>query len=143
MIRLLCVEDDPLVRTYLATRLALEPDIEVEGVVSNAGEALMFLGREPVDVVLLDYRLEGADGMQLLGAISNGGRFADAHAPRVLFCTGIADGSFDAHAREMGAAGVVPKDQMASELLPAVRAVARGGHWFHQELCGMAACAPA
>ena len=139
MIRLLCVEDDPLVRTYLATRLALEPDIEVEGVVSNAGEALMFLGREAVDVVLLDYRLEGADGMQLLGAISNGGRFSNPRAPRVLFCTGVADGSFDSRARAMGAAGVVPKDQMASELLPAVRAVAEGRHWFHQDMCGMGA----
>src|SRR5439155_430923 len=53
MIRLLCVEDDPLVRTYLATRLSLEPDVRVQAVVSSAGEALAYLRQEPVDVILL------------------------------------------------------------------------------------------
>ena len=43
MIRLLCVEDDPLVGTYLQPRLSLEPDIEVAGVVASAGDALVFV----------------------------------------------------------------------------------------------------
>lgn len=133
MIRLLCVDDDPLVRTYLATRLALEPDIQVVGVLSEAGEALRFLSREQVDVVLLDYRLQGADGLQLLGAL---GQQVSTGSPRVLFVTGLADEEFHAQAREMGAAGVVTKDQMASELIPAVRAVMSGGTWFGGEAAG-------
>ena len=127
MIRLLCVEDDPLVRTYLATRLALEPDIDLAGVLSNAGEALTFLQQEDVDVVLLDYCLEGVDGLQLLGALRQG---EGGRAPRVLFCTGAADDGFDAAARQIGAAGVIRKEQIAAELLPGLRAVAGGGEWF-------------
>lgn len=129
-IRLLCVEDDPLVRTYLATRLSLEADIDVAGVVPSASEALMFLGQQSVDVVLLDYRLEGADGLQLLSAIESRSHAQHGTAPRVLFCTGMADGMFDAEARARGAAGVLTKDQMAGSLITAVRAVAEGREWF-------------
>ena len=128
MIRLLCVEDDPLVRTYLATRLELEPDLRVVAVAGDAGEALQLLAREPVDVVLLDYRLAGADGLQLLSALRP---TAQSEAgPRVLFCTGAPEAEFPAEARARGASGVVRKDRMAAELLPAVRAVAGGYDWF-------------
>jgi two-component system response regulator DesR len=130
MIRVLCVDDDPLVRTYLATRLGLEGDIDVKGLVPSAGEALTFLCRQPVDVVLLEYQLEGADGMQLLVALARSSPAMGASPPRVLFCTGAADAAFVAEARALGAAGVISKDKMASELLPAVRAVASGEVWF-------------
>lgn len=133
MIRLLCVEDDPLVGSYLATRLGLEPDIEVRGVIPDASEALAFLREQRVDIVLLDYRLEGADGMQLLSALSGEGAEPAGSTVRVLFCTAVADGAFDSQARALGAAGVVPKDQMAAQLIPAVRAVAGGESWFRSE----------
>jgi two-component system, NarL family, response regulator DesR len=128
MLRLLCVEDDPLVATYLATRLGLEADIEVAGVVETAGEALAFLERETVDLVLLDYHLRGVDGMQLLAAIRRD--VEEDGAPEVLFCTGVADQAFLEQALQMGAAGVVTKDQMAASLLPALRAVGAGARWF-------------
>jgi len=139
MIRLLCVEDDPLVRTYLATRLALEPDVRVAGVVSSAGEAIAFLRREAVDLVLLDYQLEGADGMQLLGALARAQ--APHPTPRVLFCTGLADETFEAAARALGAAGVVAKTRMAAELLPALRAVSEGKQWFRAQAASPLAAA--
>lgn len=129
-IRLLCVEDDPLVRTYLTTRLSLEPDILVAAGVPGAAEALAFLREERVDLILLDYLLEGADGMQLLGILRQNPPPDGGPPPRVLFCTGHADAAFDARARAMGAAGVIPKERMATELVPAVRAVAAGGLWF-------------
>jgi DNA-binding NarL/FixJ family response regulator len=124
--RLLCVEDDPLVRTFLATRLGMESGFEVAAVVSGAGEALRFLAEQQVDVVLLDYRLEGPDGMQLLGALRERG----GAGPRVLFCTGAADEEFQREAREAGAAGVVAKEHLAGELVPALRRVAAGDEWF-------------
>lgn len=131
MIRLLCVEDDPLLATYLATRLGLEPDIQVAAVVPSATEAMGVLRREAVDVVLLDYRLQGADGLQLLGALQAVGGDG-LESPKVLFCTGAADETFSIAARQHGAVGVVPKDQMSAQLLPAVRCVAEGGSWFKQ-----------
>src|SRR5437588_13027107 len=123
MIRLLCVEDDALVRTYLAARLELEPDLRMVGSVSSAGEALIFLRSEPVDVLLLDYRLAGADGLQLLRALSQAPELAGPQ-PRVLFCTAADNETFNSEARQSGAAGVVGKERMAAELLPALRAVA-------------------
>lgn len=128
MIRLLCVDDDPIVRAYLAMRLGLEPDIRVAGVVASAGEALAFVRENAVDVLLVDYKLQGSDGMQLLGAVAAQGGAEDG--PRVLFCTGLLDDEFDARAMAMGASGVVAKDRMAADLIPAVRAVAGGRAWF-------------
>jgi DNA-binding NarL/FixJ family response regulator len=48
----------------------------------------------------------------------------------VLFCTGMADATFELEARALGAAGVVAKEQIARELIPAIRAVAGGESWF-------------
>src|SRR3954451_3140286 len=63
MIRVLCVEDNPLVRAYLEQRLAIEPDIHVVSTVSHARGALTYLRQEEVDIVLLDYQLDHEDGM--------------------------------------------------------------------------------
>ncbi|MFN3650280.1 MAG: response regulator transcription factor [Armatimonadota bacterium] len=131
MVRVLCVEDDPLVRTYLATRLALERDLEVAAVVGTAPEALAYLAAHPVDVVLLDYVLENSpDGMQLLGAILARRAEQGSRTPRVLFCTGMADLDFERRARAAGADGVLAKNRMADDLTTAVRAVASGACWF-------------
>jgi DNA-binding NarL/FixJ family response regulator len=132
VIRLLCVDDDPLVRTYLATRLALEPDIEVVGVVETAGEALSFVrAGQPVDVLLVDYCLQGADGLQLVGAVTGGANAEAGSGPRVLLCTGLGTGTLDLQARRLGACGIVAKDRLNADLVPAVRAAARGDAWFN------------
>src|SRR5438093_7769691 len=125
MIRLLCVEDDPLVRAYVETRLAAEPDICVVGTAGTVRSALMYLRYEPVDVVLLDYQLSDTDGMYLMETISDWDDWSlrsDAR-PGILFCTGYADDAFEALAQARGALGIVAKHQMARDLIPAVRAV--------------------
>jgi DNA-binding NarL/FixJ family response regulator len=135
MIRLLCVEDDPLMRTYLATRLQAEPDIQVVGSVPDTQRAMIHLRLGEIDVVLLDYHLQGLDGTSLIQSMSPWTRWSiDAEdRPAVLFCTGFADEAFRAKARLLGARGVVAKDRMVDELLPAIRAVAHGGTWFPTE----------
>jgi DNA-binding NarL/FixJ family response regulator len=131
----LCVEDDPLVREYLVKRLSLEPDISLVGTACDVNRALIFLRRGDIDVVLLDNHLPGLDGTDLLISMRpwpNGPRENDS-SPRILFCTGVADESFVARARTLGADGVIGKDRVTTELIPAVRAVAGGGCWFPQE----------
>ena len=132
MIRLLCVDDDPLMRAYLATRLDAEPDIQVLGAVADVQRAMIYLRRGEVDVLLLDYHLQGGDGTQLVQSMCPWTRWALAAVDRpvVLFCTGFADDAFRAKARMLGARGVVDKARLASDLIPAVRAVADGGAWF-------------
>jgi CheY-like chemotaxis protein len=136
MIRLLCVDDDPLVRSYLTTRLSVEPGMHVVGSASGAAEAFAYLKQERIDVVLLDYQLvDGPDGLQLLQAVSLwAGDLPPQHRPAVLFCTGYADDDLAERARSQGASGMVAKDRVGSELIPAVRAVAEGGQWFGTEI---------
>jgi DNA-binding NarL/FixJ family response regulator len=56
------------------------------------------------------------------------------HRPAVLFYTGFANEEFEAQARLMGARGVVDKERMATDLIPAVRAVAAGEGWYGNQL---------
>jgi DNA-binding NarL/FixJ family response regulator len=135
MIRLLCVEDDPITRTYLATRLQAEPDIQVVGAVPDTQRAMIHLSRGEIDVLLLDYHLQGTDATHLAQTMCPWSDWSPdgEDQPAVLFCTGFADESFRAKARLLGARGVVGKDRLASDLIPAIRAVARGGTWFPTE----------
>ena len=141
MIRLLCVEDDPIVRRYLVTRLAAEPDMRVVGAAPDISRGLIYLARDEIDIVLLDYILPGRDGISLAEAMAPWliWPHPDEPRPMVLFCTGqAADEDFRAKARLVGARGVVSKDRLRSDLIPAVREVARGGSWwFRHELQGM------
>lgn len=132
MIRVLSVEDDTAVQTYLVARLELEPDIRVEGRVATAAAACAYLRRHEADLILLDYGLGGADGLQLLQAISLWFEEmpAEHRRPAVLFCTASASNAFEEQARALGADGVVGKDCLLAELVPAVRAVAAGENWF-------------
>jgi DNA-binding NarL/FixJ family response regulator len=136
MIRVLSVEDDPVMRSYLVDRLALEPDIEMVSSVPDVTRALICLKTCEIDVVLLDYQLHGTDGEHLARSIfhwkpqpSTG----DDH-PRLLFCTGFADEAFESKARILGANGVVDKTRLTSDLVDAVRTVASGGRWFGHEI---------
>jgi DNA-binding NarL/FixJ family response regulator len=138
MIRVLCVEDDPVVRTFLAARLTEEPDIQVVATVSDLTRAVIYLRQDGIDVVLLDYLLQGSEGTQLLQSMRPWQRKPEDGAcrPAILFCTGYADEAFEAKARLLGADGVVAKERVSSDLIPAVRAVAEGGRWFRdQALC--------
>src|SRR4051794_40878785 len=127
MVRVLCVEDEPLVRAYVATRLGTEPGIEVVAEVPSVECALACLQHQDVDVVLLDFQLKERDSLSLLQDITGRGQ---ADGPRVLFCTGWASRNFEKQVREAGAAGVVAKDRMAADLVPAIHAVAGGELWF-------------
>jgi CheY-like chemotaxis protein len=134
MIRLICVEDDPLVRTYLNSRLELERDFQLLESLPDAGSAFAYLSKNEVDVVLLDYQLGGIDGIHLAKAIAvwRAGSSNGADRPRVLFCTGYGGEDFEQMAREAGAAGVVPKADAPADLIPAIRAVAGGGSWYKE-----------
>ena len=135
-IRLLCVEDDPLVRVYLTTRLAVEPDFELVGAVPDVQRALIDLRRSEIDVVLLDFHLLGRTGTELMQVMSPWSRWCESaeHRPAILFCTGFANEAFEAQARLMGARGVVDKARMSTDLVPAVRAVAAGEGWYGNQI---------
>ncbi|MEV0197234.1 response regulator transcription factor [Nonomuraea sp. NPDC050691] len=118
--RLLLVDDHPIVRDGLRAALDGEPDLEVVGEASGGAEAVRLAGELAPDLVLLDLRMPGMDGVTALREL----RALGPAAPRVLVLT-----TFDTDvltALEAGAAGYLLKDAPAHELVRAVRAAGRG-----------------
>lgn len=124
-IRILIVDDHPVVRAGLATLLRSQRDLQIEGAVNSAEEALAFLENKPVDVVLLDLRMPKTTGLEALPQIV--GR---AHSPRVLILSSF-DYEEEIYRSAMaGASGYLMKSAPRAEILKAIRAVASGGMHF-------------
>ena len=131
-IRLLCVEDDPIVQKYLVALFQTVGDVSLVGVVGSVNEACAYLYRQSVDLVLVDNRLPGGHGLELLEHIlGNQKRASDAgEAPAVLFCTGDDSDALRSRLQARGAMGLVAKSRVYQDLLPAIRSVAQGTPWF-------------
>ena len=131
MIRVLCVEDDPVMRELLDAVLRREADVQLVGTVASVREALGVLTSAPVDVVVLDWFLaEAESGLRLLQTLATWeAQRVMADLPRTLVCTGYRDEVL-ATAEAWGAHGVVEKPRLSTDLVPALRAVAGGSTWF-------------
>lgn len=133
MIRLLCVEDDQMMRGCLAARLGCEPDIEMVAEVGSGAAAMAVLGREKIDVALLDFQLKGTDGVDLMRELRAWyAARPGEREPGVLFCSGLCPEEIVPRIRLLGGRGLVPKDRIVADLVPAIRAVAKGESWFGQ-----------
>ena len=121
MIRVLLVDDHPVVRTGMRGMLAAEPDIEVAGEAGSGPEAVAVAAAGAYDVILMDLRMPGGDGVAATKRILA----ADPDA-RVLVLTTYDVDSDILRAVEAGAAGYILKDATQQELAAAVRAAARG-----------------
>ncbi|HLJ99053.1 MAG TPA: response regulator transcription factor [Streptosporangiaceae bacterium] len=121
MIRVLLADDHPVVRTGLRGMLAAEPDIEVTGEASSGPEAVARVRCGDYDVILMDLRMPGGDGVEATAGI-----LAARPDTRVLILTTYETDADILRAVEAGAAGYLLKDATAAELADAVRAAARG-----------------
>lgn len=131
-IRVLCVEDDPIVQKYLEALFQTVADVTLVGLVSSVDEACACLYRQPVDLVLVDNRLPGGHGLDLLEHILGNRRRGDGTdaGPAVLFCTGDDSDALRDRLQARGAMGLVAKSRVYQDLLPAIRSVAQGNPWF-------------
>ena len=120
-IRLLIVDDHPVVRDGLRGMFSGEPGFEVVGEAASGAEAVTLVGTLAPDVVLMDLRMPGVDGVTATGRITRSGATA-----RVLVLTTYDTDSDVLPAIEAGATGYLLKDSRADELFRAVRAAARG-----------------
>ncbi len=121
MIRVLVVDDHPVVRTGLRGMLAADPAIDVVGEAGSGDEALVFVARDRPDVVLMDLRMPGMDGVAATARIT-----ADHPAVRVLVVTTYDTDTDILRAVEAGAAGYLLKDTPRDQLAAAVHAASRG-----------------
>lgn len=120
-LRVLIVDDHPVVRTGLAGMLAAEDDLEIVGEAGNGEEAVAAAGQMRPDVVLMDLRMRRVDGAEATARIVA----ADPNI-KVLILTTYDTDSDIIRAVEAGATGYLLKDTPRTELAAAVRAAARG-----------------
>jgi len=124
MIRVVLVDDQPLVRTGLATIIGAEDDLELVGEAGDGREALGVLRRTRPDVVLCDIRMPVLDGLGLLEEVSRDGALAGV---RLVMLTTFELDEYVFEALRLGASGFLLKDAEPARILDAVRVVADGG----------------
>lgn len=127
-IRVLLADDHDVVRLGLRTLLAGARDIEIIGEASDGAEALALVETLAPDVVVMDLTMAGVDGLTATRELTR--RRA---ATRVVVLTMHEEESYLIPVLEAGAAGYVVKSAASTQLLTAVRAVARGGTFVRPE----------
>ncbi|MBD5786738.1 response regulator transcription factor [Cellulosimicrobium terreum] len=128
-VRILVVDDHPVVRSGLVGMLAAEPDLEVVGEAGDGARAVALAAELTPDVVLMDLRMPVLDGVGATTAIVGPavpGRGPGSTAPRVVVLTTYETDTDILRAVEAGATGYLLKDTPREELVAGVRAAARG-----------------
>ena len=122
MIRILLVDDQAIVREGVRSMLSLEADMAVVGEAANGRDAVALARQLAPDVILLDIRMPGMDGLSALPQIKQ----VAAHSS-VIMVTLYDDPDYLMRAVASGAAGYILKDTTREDLVASVRAVAEGG----------------
>ena len=124
-IRLLLVDDHPLVRDGLKSRMATEPDIVVVGEAGDATEAMAVLATCAPTLVLMDIGMKDVSGIELTAMVLQ-------RAPQmaVLILSMYDSVEYAQRALQAGARGYVLKDAPSTEIVGALRTVAAGGTYL-------------
>lgn len=122
MIRVLVVDDHPVVRAGLRGMLAAEPGVEVVGEASSAAGAAAATRAHHPDVVLMDLRMPDGDGVRATSLV-----LAERPQCRIVVLTTFDNEADILRAVEAGASGYLLKDASREELVHAIRAAADGG----------------
>jgi len=124
-VRVFLVDDHALVRAGMRMILSAQPDIEVVGEAESGELALPLIRALKPDVVLCDLHLPGVSGLEVTERVVKGD-----YGSRVIIVSVLEDGPMPKRLLEAGAFGYVGKGGDASELLRAVRDVARGKRYL-------------
>ena len=130
-IRILIVDDHPMVREGLVARLQAVPRFEVVGEAGGRAEALAQLARTTPDVVLMDVGLKDINGIALGAEM-----LAAQPAVRLLMFSMYDNPEYVQRALTAGARGYVLKDAPATEIVSAIDAVAAGGTFLSAAVSG-------
>jgi len=120
-LRLLIAEDHVVVRQALRVMLEMEPELEVVGEAPNGEEALRLAHELKPDLVLMDIRMEGMDGVEATRRMRQ-----ELPDIGVLVLTGYGEDAVLLRAVEAGAHGFLLKDASAVEVKEAIQRVVRG-----------------
>jgi DNA-binding NarL/FixJ family response regulator len=121
MIRVLIVDDHPIISAGVQALVGDQPDLEVTGCAPDGETAVLMAREDPPDVVVMDLSMRGMGGIAATSVI-----VAEHPAVHVLVLTWHADPARVRGALAAGATGYLLKDADHEELLDAIRAVHRG-----------------
>jgi two-component system response regulator NreC len=128
-IRVLIVDDHPVVRSGLRRVLESVADIEVVGEAADAKQAVFETRAQKPDVILMDVVMPGDSGIEAIPNVLH-----DAPDAKVLILSMQDDPNYVRQAFAAGAAGYVLKEAVDTDLIAAIREVAGGGRYVHHTL---------
>ncbi|MEV6832692.1 response regulator transcription factor [Amycolatopsis sp. NPDC051102] len=120
-VRVLLVDDDPLVRTGLSMILGSTPDLQVVAEAGDGDEAVEQVARHAPDVVIMDIRMRRMNGLVATAAV-----LAQPRPPKVLILTTFDLDEYVFEALAAGASGFLLKEGSPQEIIEGVRVVANG-----------------
>jgi DNA-binding NarL/FixJ family response regulator len=130
-IRVAIVDDHTMLREGLRKVLAMEDDLEVVADTEDAREAARIAKETNPDVMLLDLRMPGTGGLEVIGPIHEA-----SPGTKVLILTASDDRRDHVAALTQGARGIIMKDSAAETLVTAIRAVHDGQAWVDRDITG-------
>ncbi|MFD9871260.1 response regulator [Streptomyces niveus] len=120
-VRVVLADDQPLIRSGLRVLIADHPDLDVVGEAGTGAQAVQLVRELRPDVVVMDIRMPGMDGIEATGLITAGPGSA-----RVVVLTTFDDDEYVYAALRAGASGFLIKDMSLEGILSAIRVVAAG-----------------
>lgn len=129
IIRIILVEDHSIVREGLQMIIENDPEIEVVGEADNRKDALALIESQKPDVILLDLDLGAESALDFIPEIIN-----RSENSRILILTGLINQDVHKQAVELGASGILLKNEAGSILLKAVKKVHAGEAWIERTL---------
>jgi len=124
-IRLLIIDDQLVVREGLRLLIENHPGISVAGMTSTCAESLELIGRESFDLIILNLELSGQSALPFVPELREA-----ADPARILALTGVRDSETHQKAIQLGAMGVVLKEDAADRLIKAIEKVSEGEVWL-------------
>ena len=125
MIRVVIADDHPIVRDGVRKLLSLEADMEVVGEAGDGREVVELVQRVDPDVVLLDLRMPGLDGLSVLQQLQ-----ASNRRTRIIVLTASEDKNEFVQAMKLGCSGIVLKQTAPDLIVKSIRKVHAGEIWL-------------
>jgi DNA-binding NarL/FixJ family response regulator len=123
-VRVVLADDQPLIRAGLRVLIADCPDLDVVGEAGTGAQAVQLARQARPDVVVMDIRMPGMDGIEATQMITAGG--SGSGPTRVVVLTTFDDDDYVYAALRAGASGFLVKDMALEDILAAIRVVAGG-----------------
>ena len=134
MIRVIIVDDHPVVRRGLKQIVAAEQDMQVVGEAENAREALHVIRQTPCDAVVLDITMPDASGLDVLNQLKH-----ERPTLPVLIMSIHEEEQYAHRVLKAGASGYLMKNSIPEELIKAIRKITSGGRYISPSLAEMLA----